>query len=75
MPFTVAIIAEAIPPARRLYSIAVAPDSSLKNDLRVCMMPVDSTATVTAWLPRGHKKGPADVQLSRGKGAGIARGY
>ena len=31
MPFTVAIMASAMPLAIRLYSIAVAPDSSAKN--------------------------------------------
>jgi hypothetical protein len=31
MPFTVAIMASAMPPAIRLYSMAVAPDSSAKN--------------------------------------------
>jgi hypothetical protein len=37
-PFTAAMIATAIPAAIRPYSMAVAPDSSLKNDLMIDVM-------------------------------------
>ena len=39
MPFTVAIMASAIPLAIRLYSIAVAPDSSARNWRNFANMP------------------------------------
>jgi hypothetical protein len=37
-PFTAAMIATAIPAAIRPYSMAVAPDSSFKNDLMIDVM-------------------------------------
>ena len=43
------------PAAIRPYSMAVAPDSSLRKALSVCMAPVDSTAAVIVLLLRSQK--------------------
>lgn len=64
-PFTAAMIAIAIPTAMRPYSMAVAPDSSLKNVESIAFIGLvprfASTGTVDQFLPYDYGKKPKVV--------------
>jgi hypothetical protein len=66
-PFTTVMMAMEMPAAIRPYSMAVAPDSSLRKALSVFMGPADSTAAVRVWLLR-PQKGPGRCSIQPGQG-------